>query len=172
MKSDTTKPPNCSGHMLCTTEFLSPHYQILFLAVGCMYKYPLPTSLMGFCSHTFKPAHIQYVQYIQYRGALWCWVLVVIVLQLWTLLGMCWDMGQVEPDLWRDPLLYHPGQPAPEYAVVHGCGLSTAAMGSSVIEPPLPCTENRCIKGCQRRHEIREKWNVEWGECIFLSHHE
>lgn len=152
MKSDTMKPPNCSGHMLCRTEFLGPRCHVLFLAVGCMYKYPLPTLLMGFCSRTHT--HM----YTQYTGAVRCGGLVAAVLLLrgskhCRAAGV--HMGRAEePDLQRDPPLYHPGQPAAEYTVVvQGRGLSAVAMGSLVIEPPPPPphSENRCIKGHQRR---------------------
>lgn len=57
-----------------------------------------------------------------------------------------------EPDLQRDPPAL---SPRPAGSWVHSCcpgtGLSAVAMGSSVIEPPPPRTENRCIKGHQRR---------------------
>lgn len=50
MKSDTALTPQC---MLCRTELHNTCYHVLFLAVGCKYKYPLPTLLMGFhLTHT------------------------------------------------------------------------------------------------------------------------
>lgn len=88
----------------------------------------------------------------------WCGIPVAIVLLLLWGSKHCWDagvfwhMGQAEePDLQRDPPLYHTGQSAAEYTVAEqGRGLSAVAVGSSVIEPPLPHTENRCIKGRRR----------------------
>lgn len=50
MKSDTALTPQC---MLCRTELHNTCYHVFFLAVGCKYKYPLPTLLMGFhLTHT------------------------------------------------------------------------------------------------------------------------
>lgn len=63
-------PPNCSNRMLRGTEFLGPYYHALFLAVGCVYKYPLPTLLMGFCSHTCEPAHVRTCSAQGPRGAI------------------------------------------------------------------------------------------------------
>lgn len=50
MKSDTALTPQC---LLCRTELHNTCYHVFFLAVGCKYKYPLPTLLMGFhLTHT------------------------------------------------------------------------------------------------------------------------
>lgn len=162
MKSDTMKPPNCSSHMLCRTEFLSPRHHVLFLAVGRMYKYPLPTLLMGLCSRTCKPARIR--AWTVHRG------------------GVAWRSRGRSGALNITGMLVcdGPGWGArssegssalslrPAGSWVHSCCPGTGWVclwwqwAAQLSGPPPPRTGNRCIKGNQRRGKQGETTGRVW----------
>ena len=104
--------------------------------------------------------------YIRFTRGLFGFVLLLWGSKYCSDVGVWWHTGGAEePELQRDPPPFHCGQQAAEYTVViegRGCEV---AMGCSVIEPLMPCTENRCTA---------EEWGKltgRVGEAAFQLHH-